>query len=165
MIDHDDSVHYPLEILNSFEFSGVPAHELTLKKGAPIILMRNLQGPNLVNGTRLQITDLQRNIILATIMTGKGKGQSVIIPRIPIVPKNVPIQFRRLPFPVKLAFAMSINKYQGQTLKYTGIYLENQCFSHGQLYVALSRVSSRNYVFIYAPNGKTANIVYRSVLQ
>lgn len=164
VMDADDSVHYPTEILNSFEFSGVPSHILNLKVGAPIILIRNLQPPHLVNGTRLQVSDLKQNVIIAVIMTGSGKGQSVIIPKIPIIPRNVPVVFKRLQFPVKLAFAMTINKSQGQTLKYTGIYLETSCFSHGQLYVALSRVSSRKNVFVYSPNGKTINVVYRTIL-
>jgi len=41
-------------------------------------------------------------------------------------------------------FAMSINKAQGQSLQFAGIDLRNDCFSHGQLYVASSRVGSPN---------------------
>lgn len=164
VINSDDSVSYPTEVLNSFEFSGMPSHILKLKFGAPIILMRNLKGPNLVNGTRLQITDLRPNLIFALIMTGPGAGDLVAIPRIPLIPNNSPIQFKRLQFPIKLAFAMTINKSQGQTLKYAGIYLNTECFSHGQLYVALSRASSNRNVFVCAQNGKTTNIVHRSIL-
>ena len=36
--------------------------------------------------------------------------------------------------------ASKINKAQGQSLKIAGIHLQNPCFSHGQLYVACSRV-------------------------
>ena len=42
------------------------------------------------------------------------------------------------------AFAMTINKAQGQTLQRVGIYLDTPCFSHGQLYVAASRVGKRD---------------------
>ena len=45
-------------------------------------------------------------------------------------------------FPVRLAFAMTINKAQGQTLQRMGLFLPSQVFSHDQLYVALSRVGS-----------------------
>lgn len=164
VLNEDDSVMCPPEVLNSFEMSGIPQHILQLKVGAPIILMRNLYGPNLVNGTRLQITDLKNNLIIAKIMTGRGKGDLVAIPRIPMIPMNCPVRFKRLQFPIKLAFAMTINKAQGQTMTYIGIYLKTECFSHGQLYVALSRVSSSENVYVCASSTKTTNIVYRSIL-
>ena len=50
-----DSVKYPTEVLNGLNFSGVPPHRLILKKGAPAIVLRNLDPPYLVNGTRLVI--------------------------------------------------------------------------------------------------------------
>ncbi|KAA5599212.1 AAA family ATPase, partial [Pseudomonas aeruginosa] len=65
----------------------------------------------------------------------------------------------------KIAFAMTINKAQGQTLKVAGINLEKSCFSHGQLYVACSRVSSPQNLHVLAREGKTKNIVYKNVLQ
>ena len=163
-INDDDTVICPPEVLNSFEIPGIPSHVLNLKIGAPIILMRNLHSPNLVNGARLHITELKPNLIIATIMNGPGKGESVAIPRIPLIPLNCPINFKRLQFPVKLAFVITINKAQGQTLTYTGVYLKTECFSQGQLYVALSRASSNENVYVFASDGKTTNIVYKSVL-
>ncbi|KAL4127532.1 hypothetical protein QTP88_011707 [Uroleucon formosanum] len=54
-------------------------------------------------------------------------------------------------FPVRLAFAMTINKSQEQSLSVCGINLENPCFSHGQLYVACSCVGKPSDLFVYAP--------------
>lgn len=144
--------------------TGVPPHKLELKVGVPVLLMRNLDAPRLCNGTRLQISELGRNIVRATILTGAAKGESVLIPRIPIIPHNLPFQFKRLQFPLKLAFAMTINKSQGQTLKVAGIHLGTPCFSHGQLYVACSRVSSARNLYVLAENNRSYNIVYRSIL-
>ncbi|XP_064106747.1 ATP-dependent DNA helicase pif1-like [Macrobrachium nipponense] len=67
--------------------------------------------------------------------------------------------FKRLQFPARLAFAMTINEAQGQSLRVAGINLEQPCFSHGQLYVACSRVGSPERLFIFSSEGKTKNIV------
>ncbi|XP_050675973.1 uncharacterized protein LOC126972914 [Leptidea sinapis] len=165
VMDTEQVTSYPVEFLNSLELSGVPSHKLRLKVGVPVLLMRNLDAPRLCNGTRLQVTHLGRNIVKAIIMTGMAKGENVLIPRIPIIPTDLPFQFKRLQFPLKIAFAMTINKAQGQTLKVAGINLEKSCFSHGQLYVACSRVSSPQNLHVLAREGKTKNIVYKNVLQ
>ena len=102
-------------------------------------------------------------MIEATILTGCGKGETVFIPRIPIIPSNIPFQFKRLQFPVRLSFAMSINKSQGQILKVAGLQLEEPCFSHGQLYVGTSRVGTKTNLYVYATQNKTKNIVYKEI--
>lgn len=134
---------YPIEFLNSIELSGVPSHKLELKIGVPIILKRYLNAPKLSNGTRLRVKHLGCNLITATILIGSSKGEDVFIPRMPLITTDLPFQFQRLQFPVKLAFAITINKSQGQTLEIAGLHLQMSCFSHKQLYVACSRVPSR----------------------
>uniref|UniRef100_A0A0L8GMS4 ATP-dependent DNA helicase n=1 Tax=Octopus bimaculoides TaxID=37653 RepID=A0A0L8GMS4_OCTBM len=83
-----------------------------------------------------------RNCTEVNILTGCGKGDTTFIPHIPIIPPNVPFQFKPLQFPVPLSFAMSINKTQVQSLKVAGLQLEEPCFSHGQLYVGASCVGA-----------------------
>ena len=90
LINDDEYAQYPTEFLNSIEISGVPSHELRLKIGIPVILLRNLSAPNLCNGTRLRINNVSPNIITATVLTGSAKDQQVIIPKLPIIPTDFP---------------------------------------------------------------------------
>ena len=95
---------------------------------------------------------------------GPGKGERVIIPKIPLIPQNLPFEFKRLQFPVRVCYAMSINKSQGQSLKVAGLCLNQPCFSHGQLYVGCSRVGRGDHLYLLTPNNKTKNIVYPAAL-
>lgn len=164
VIEPEDSTTYPTEFLNSLSPRGLPPHQLKLKIGIPIILLRNLDPPKLCNGTRLIITRLMKNLIEATILTGASAGCTVLLPRIPLIPSDMPFNFKRLQFPVKICFALTINKSQGQTFKTVGLDVTEECFSHGQLYVAASRVSEADQFYVHCGNKTTKNIVYSEVL-
>lgn len=163
-VDPEQAVHYPIEFLNSLDVSGMPHHELTLKIGSPVMVLRNLCPPKLCNGTRLCVKKFHHNMIEATILAGPYHGEDVFIPRIPFIPDDCIVQFKRVQFPLKLAYGFTINKSQGQSLKVVGVELSHPCFSHGQLYVACSRVGSPSNLYIQAPGGETKNIVYQQAL-
>jgi ATP-dependent DNA helicase PIF1 len=132
-----------MEFLNTINASGLPPHTLELKKGQPIILLRNVcPAYGLCNGTRLICRNFYSRLIEAEIAVGPRAGQIVYIPRMPLIHSDtsLPFDFKRVQFP------MSINKAQGQTLKFVGLWLEDPVFSHGQPYVGLSRVSRVNNV-------------------
>src|SRR3954469_11407890 len=136
----------PMEYVNGITIAGFPLHKTVLKVGIPVILLRNLDpASGLCNGTRLLITRLGGRVIEGRILTGSCAGNVVFIPRIALSTDSnagLPFILRRVQFPVRLAFGMTINKSQGQSLNHVGLYLNTPVFTHGQLYVGLSRGTS-----------------------
>jgi hypothetical protein len=154
-MDPSQAVLYPVEFLNSLEPTGIPPHSLELKIRVSIMLLWNFDPPpKFCNGTRLCVKNLYSYLIEATILTGCANGKDVFITQIPLIPTDLPFDFKRIQFPVRLAFAVSINKAQGQSLKIVGIHLQNPCFSHGQLYVACSRVGHQQTFTFWLLEGK-----------
>nr|XP_009798543.1 PREDICTED: ATP-dependent DNA helicase PIF1-like [Nicotiana sylvestris] len=156
-----DHVHTP-EFLNNIKCSGVPNHSMTLKVGVHLMLLRNIdQSSGLCNGTRLIITRLGNRVIEAKDLSGNMAGEKVFIPRMTLTPSDarIPFKFQRRQFSIVVSFAMTINKSQGQSLSHVGLFLKKSVFTHGQLYVALSRVTSRKglKILVYDDDGQKTN--------
>nr|XP_043611794.1 uncharacterized protein LOC122583457 [Erigeron canadensis] len=165
---------YSPDVLNGFKISDTPNHKLLLKPGVPVMLLRNIdQSKGLCNGTRLQVVRMAPHVIEAKIISGSNVNDVVYIPRMKITPSDIRISFKfqRRQFPLVVCFAMTINKSQGQSLAQVGLFLQRPVFTHGQLYVALSRVTTKSglKVLIVDKGGKTSskttNVVYKEVLQ
>ena len=131
------------------------------------MLLRNLQC-GLVNGTRMVIRAMHDKVLECEIMVGTRKGEIVFIPRIPLYDRSndYPWTMIRIQFPVRLCFAMTIHKGQGQSMQRVGVYVAQQMFAHGQLYVAVSRamLAAGLKIFIEKGGDKLRNIVYKEIL-
>lgn len=68
------------EFLNTIKCSGLPNHEIKLKIGMPVVLIRNVNhSPGLCNGTRLVLTRLGNHVLEANVLSGRTAGDKVLI--------------------------------------------------------------------------------------
>ncbi len=164
----------PTEVMHTFTAPGVPQHRLVVKVGCVCILMRNLSfDDGLVNGAKVVIRNATNRIVEADLLREGFAPKRVSIPRIlfKFQPMNSALTALRRQFPLRLAYSLTYNKSQGQTLERVGLDLRNDVFCHGQLYVALGRVRNRESIRVLVPpnriiNGAAAvaNIVYPELL-
>ena len=128
-LNAEESENYTLEFLNSLTPSGMPTHNIFLKQGA--MLSRNINtNKGMSNGVRVIVKRMFNLFLHVQLLT------------------DLPFRLRRVQFPIRLAYAITINKSQGQTFDKVGIFLNKPCFAHGQLYVAFSRAPSHKDIFV-----------------
>ncbi|EFO96653.1 hypothetical protein CRE_02649 [Caenorhabditis remanei] len=182
--DKDNALNVDPAIFATETPAGMPPHRLRLKVGAQIVLLRNLSvEAGLCNGTRLTIVSFGEDVRFFIIYCHRNtdpKKQMVFLHRILMSPSGKggkSCGFRRRQFPIRLSYASTINKAQGQTLSRCGLLLHSPVFSHGQLYVAMSRVRrSQDFRIWHYKRGTSddnyihggilvRNVVYREVFQ
>lgn len=161
---------FPAEYLQSIDLASLPPSRLHLKVGVPVMLLRNLcPQEGLCNGSRMVITSLRRHCVEGRLLGGEFDGQLRTIPRIKLASTDdqLPFTLSRKQFPVRVCFAMTINKSQGQSFNTVGVDLRTPVFSHGQFYVAMSRVSDPSGLHVLLPESslQTTNIVWPEILE
>jgi hypothetical protein len=118
------------------------------------------------------VTKMRDRVLEVRLIGGEHDGEIALIPCITLTPTSstadVTFKFKRRQFPIQLAFALSINKSQGQSVRYVGLDLRIPVFAHGQLYVALSWATSSQNIKVLLPDDITepitSNVVYEEVL-
>ena len=106
------------------------------------------------NRIRLIIQELTNNVIGKIIVTGNYISNKVYISQMSMIPSNpkTSLIFQRRQFSVPLCFVMTINKSQGQSLLYVGLFLRKPVFIHRQFYVTILRVKSKSRLKILILN-------------
>ena len=159
------------EFLNSLKSPGVPEHELKLKLNCLCMVTRNISVQDrLMNNTKVIVREIGRHLITVETLTGHRR---FVLPRIVFrftLPRSG-LTIERRQFPLRLCYAITVNKSQGQTLDKVCVDLREHPFAHGQLYVAASRVRNSNNILILTQDNLkedgcalTKNIVYRELL-
>jgi hypothetical protein len=176
--DTQDARSFSVEYCNSLNPTGLPKHSIIVKPGTPVMLLRNLDpSSGLCNGTRMIYKDMSANgkVMLCDLKDETtGKTWTYAVPRIKLKPQEREYSFEwsRRQYPIRVAYATTINKAQGDTLKMAGCWLNQPVFGHGQLYVALSRVGSPDHCMVAIkptkpkePFTSTHNVVFHEVLE
>ncbi|XP_065348692.1 ATP-dependent DNA helicase PIF1-like [Cloeon dipterum] len=139
----EDSCTIELDELHIQTPSELPYHELNC---------------GLVNGTRIRIDAISRLRLRVTVSSGAEtiRNQQIDLARIEFIGDiGSVLKMRRVQFPIKLAFAMTVNKSQGMTLNKVSVFLKRHISDRGMLYVALSRVRrSENIRMVVVPDDK-----------
>jgi hypothetical protein len=153
--------HFSDDFLNKLNAPGVPPHEITLKINDYVFLVRNYSAKDdLMNGTKLRVLALPSGGCRGILVRHLETSQIHLIPRILFEVKYVsrkrkvtPFKVMRRQYPVRLCYAMTVNKAMGQTLARVALDLRIPVFSHGQLYVALGRVCRRDDALVVVDKG------------
>lgn len=123
----------------------MPDRRLLLKVGMPLVMVKDMVAHlGLARGARL----ILRKFMTHVMEVETEMGNRTLLPRIRFssTPGDLGVDFERLQFPVKAAFAMPIENSRGITLRKVGLYLPTPVYTHGQLYTALSRVGAASHV-------------------
>lgn len=166
---HDVSEEFMAKLTNS----GVPNHALELRVGCIVIVMRNLCAKyGIMNGVKLRVISISRFLVVARTLCSAQR--TVLLPRISFsmtVPSSA-VRVTRRQFPLRLAYALTINKSQGQTLARVCFDLRSPVFTHGAGYVGLGRVQGADDLAVLlgedarGPDGRfyILNIVYAELV-
>ncbi len=137
-------------VLKKYDVNGIPPAELQLKVGDICIVLRAMMGSGIPSNSRIEILEIHQYVIKAKLLL--GNNPIVSIPRIKFKFKlewGVSYYMMRTQFPLRLAYAMTYNKAQSQTLHTVLLDVTEQPFMHGHLYVAASRVRQVNNIKLF----------------
>jgi ATP-dependent exoDNAse (exonuclease V) alpha subunit len=161
---------YRATVSGTFDPKSFPTDtELRLKVGATVMLLRNDPEKRWVNGDIGIVHALDDDEITVDLSGKRYPIQRAGWEKIAYdfdrgenrITENVVGQFEQ--FPVRLAWAITIHKSQGQTFERAEINLGNRAFAHGQVYVALSRCKSLHGIAMPRPMCAADIIVDRDV--
>ena len=163
---------YPSDYVESLHMNGAPPYMLTLKIGGKFMCIRNLNPKRgIINGTMMEIVAIGNRHLQCRILTGKSTGSIEFLLKnaftIPPEASGLPFTVVRQQYPIIPAYCLTVHKAQGQTIARCGLIFESDPYTHGQLYVALSRVSSWDSLHVYMHEGQSdiRNVVLKHLIR
>ena len=138
-------------VLNNYNKNGVPTYKVQFKVNDVCLVLRSIPSLDLATNTRVQVVDLlPHNIKVKTL--NEPTSRYLLIPRITFkfrLKYGESYQLTRVQIPLRLAYAMTFNKSQSQTIDKILIDCRNEPFAHGHAYVAFSRVRDCKNVRVF----------------
>ena len=149
-----------------------PDHELKLKNNFIVMLLRNLNSTQgHVNGARYQVVRMSNALLILKSIMGVHAGKILALPRMPCSPGDehfLNSGFVCTQFPVRVCFGLTTNKARESSFSGAlGLDFRDDCFSHGQLYVALSRTTHPGNVSVLLTKDDrhAKNVMYPEALR
>ena len=159
--DVTDQCRFLIEMLNSQNSPDLPLHRLQIKIDVPIILLRSLNARRgLCNGARLIVIKVSNKLVEAkrTIPVSFEEDDIVFIPRIDKATEIndlLPVSRIRRQFPMETAFALTIDKSQGQTFYRVGVYREKPVFCHVIVCCAIKGIKLQEFEGSWSTRNRT----------
>jgi hypothetical protein len=138
-------------VYKSFNRNGIPTHQLEFKINDVCLVLRSLPSLDIATNTRVQIVEFFEHSIKVKTLN-EPTSRYICIPRISFkfrLPYGESYQLTRVQIPLRLAYAMTFNKSQSQTLDKVLIDCTGEPFAHGHAYVAFSRVRDCKNVRVF----------------
>jgi hypothetical protein len=160
---HNPSFYYSADVSGAFSEKLFPTdYKIELRQDAQVMLLRNDPEKRFVNGSLAVIQELDEESVTVKIEKDDGKSEVFVLPRMiwevhkySYVEGSEPIKSEVIgsfkQYPVRLAWAVTIHKSQGQTYDRVAVDLGRGAFEHGQAYVALSRCKTLGGLFLKKP--------------
>jgi hypothetical protein len=160
---------FPHDYIETMQMKGAPPWKLQFKIGGRYMCIRNIDlHRGIINGTMMKLIAMGLHYATFKVLTGKSAGSIEIFSKavFTITPEasGLPFTILRRQFPVIPAYCLTVHKAQGQTMARVGLIFESDPFTHGQLYVALSRVSDWSCVFVLSQDDDIRNYVMQFLL-